>query len=150
MCSISGFFNPSASFDGRRDYFLHILDDMKSSMAHRGPDDNGKLLTKHCGLAHTRLSIIDLENGRQPMTKSIGGYSYHIVYNGEIYNLDTLRRRLTRHGVEPETTSDTEVLLLSFLTFGADFIRDVDGIFAFAIYDERHRSLTLFRDAFGV
>ena len=150
MCSISGFFNPSASFDGQRDYFLHILDDMKSSMAHRGPDDNGKLLTKHCGLAHTRLSIIDLENGRQPMTKSIDGYSYHIVYNGEIYNLDTLRRRLTRHGVEPETTSDTEVLLLSFLTFGADFIRDVDGIFAFAIYDERHRSLTLFRDAFGV
>ena len=150
MCSISGFFNPSASFDGQKDYFLHILDDMKNSMTHRGPDDNDKLLTKHCGLAHTRLSIIDLENGRQPMTKTIHGYDYHIVYNGEIYNLDTLRRRLIDHDVFPETTSDTEILLLSFLTFGADFIKEVDGIFAFAVYDERHRTLTLFRDAFGV
>lgn len=150
MCSISGFFHPSASFTGQRDYFLHILDEMKTVLAHRGPDDNDKILTEHCGLAHTRLSIIDLTNGHQPMTKTIDGYDYHIVYNGEIYNQKWLHNRLIKHGYEPKTTSDTEVLLLSFLAFGADFVKDVDGIFAFAIYDERHNTLSLFRDAFGV
>lgn len=150
MCSISGFFNPSASFTGQRDYFLHVLDKMKTTLAHRGPDDNDKILTEHCGLAHTRLSIIDLENGHQPMTKMVDGYAYHIVYNGEIYNLEWLRHRLLEHGYKFETTSDTEVLLLSFLAFGADFVKDVDGIFAFAVYDERHKTLSLFRDAFGV
>ena len=150
MCSISGFYNPSAQFTGQRDYFLHILEDMKNCMNHRGPDDNDRILTEHCGLAHTRLSIIDLSGGHQPMTKQRNGYSYHIIYNGEIYNLKILRQRLEEHRVKIETNSDTEILLLSFLTFGADFVKEVDGIFAFAIYDERHNTLTLFRDAFGV
>lgn len=150
MCGISGFFDPSASFSGKRDYFLHILDEMKQTLKHRGPDENNRILTEHCGFAHTRLSIIDLSNGHQPMTKFIDGYAYHIVYNGEIYNLDHLRRRLTKRGVTIETTSDTEILLLSFLSFGPDFVKEVDGIFAFAIYDERHETLCLFRDPFGV
>jgi asparagine synthase (glutamine-hydrolysing) len=150
MCSISGFYNPAARFLSRRDTFQHILDDMKDSMRHRGPDENDRLLTDHCGLAHTRLSIIDLANGHQPMTRQIDGYDYHIVFNGEIYNLKTLRKRLTEHRVQIQTNSDTEILLLSFLTFGAEFVKDVDGIFAFAIYDERHNTLSLFRDAFGV
>lgn len=150
MCSISGFFNPNASFTGRKDYYMHILDEMRQVLKHRGPDENDRILTDRCGLAHTRLSIIDLANGHQPMTRFLDGYAYHIVYNGEIYNLDLLRSRLRDHDVVPETTSDTEVLLLSFLTFGADFIKEVDGIFAFAIYDERHETLTLFRDSFGV
>lgn len=64
MCSISGFYDPTADFTGQRDSFLHILDEMKHCLAHRGPDDNDSLLTPHCGLAHTRLSIIDL--GRWP------------------------------------------------------------------------------------
>lgn len=150
MCSISGFYNPTANFEGNRDYFLHILDDMKSCLHHRGPDENDRLLHAHCGLAHTRLSIIDVANGHQPMTKQIDDYRYHIVYNGEIYNLPALRKQLEDHHVPIQTNSDTEILLLSFLIFGADFIRDVDGIFAFAIYDERHNTLTLFRDSFGV
>lgn len=150
MCSISGFYNPSANFDGQRDYFLHILDKMKACLLHRGPDENDRLLCSHCGLAHTRLSIIDLANGHQPMTKRIHDYSYHIVFNGEIYNLPALRHELELHDVTAKTNSDTEILLLSFLTFGADFVKKVDGIFAFAIYDERHNTLTLFRDSFGV
>lgn len=150
MCSISGFYNPSAQFTGQRDYFLHILEDMKTSMQHRGPDDNDCLLTEHCGLAHTRLSIIDLSGGHQPMTKQRDGFHYHIVYNGEIYNLKVLRKKLEDQHVKVDTNSDTEILLLSFMTFGADFVKEVDGIFAFAIYDERHNTLTLFRDAFGV
>lgn len=150
MCSISGFYNPTAQFNGQRDYFLHILGEMKNCMHHRGPDENDCLLTDHCGLAHTRLSIIDLTGGHQPMTRQRDGYSYHIVYNGEIYNLNYLRNKLEEHQVAIETSSDTEILLLSFMTFGADFVKEVDGIFAFAIYDERHNTLTLFRDAFGV
>lgn len=150
MCSISGFYNPGASFLGQQDYYMHILDEMRQVLRHRGPDEDDRILTDRCGLAHTRLSIIDLTNGHQPMTRFLDGYAYHIVYNGEIYNLDLLRSRLHEHNVIPETTSDTEVLLLSFLTFGADFIKEVDGIFAFAIYDERHETLTLFRDSFGI
>lgn len=150
MCSISGFFDPLADFTAREDYFLHILNDMKSALRHRGPDDDGLVLMPHCGLAHTRLSIIDINGGHQPMSRQLGGYEYHIVYNGEIYNLPVLRERLLQHDVPIQTTSDTEILLLSFLTFGADFVRDVDGIFAFAIYDARHNTLSLFRDSFGV
>lgn len=150
MCSISGFFDPCADFTGRSDYYLHVLDEMRSVLKHRGPDDNDRILMPHCGLAHTRLSIIDLDGGHQPMTKEMDGFRYHIVYNGEIYNLPILRNRLSEHNIKIQTTSDTEILLLSFLTFGADFVRDVDGIFAFAIYDERHNTLSLFRDSFGV
>lgn len=150
MCSISGFYNPSARFLEQRDYFLHILEDMKRCLHHRGPDENDCLLADNCGLAHTRLSIIDLANGQQPMTRKRDGFAYHIVYNGEIYNLNTLRQKLLTHNVSIQTNSDTEVLLLSFMTFGADFVKEVDGIFAFAIYDERHNTLTLFRDSFGV
>lgn len=150
MCSISGFYNPTANFLGQRDYFLHILDKMKICQQHRGPDENNSLLRNHCGLAHTRLSIIDLKNGHQPMTKEREQYQYHIVYNGEIYNLPDLRKELELHNVTITSNSDTEILLLSFLTFGADFVQKIDGIFAFAIYDERHNTLTLFRDSFGV
>lgn len=150
MCSISGFFNPNAAFLEQKDYYTHILDEMRQALRHRGPDEDDRILTNRCGLAHTRLSIIDLANGHQPMTRFLDDYAYHIVYNGEIYNLDLLRSRLREQNVIMETTSDTEVLLLSFLTFGADFIKDVDGIFAFAIYDERHETLTLFRDSFGI
>lgn len=150
MCGIAGFSNPSASFLEKEAYYLHILNDMKKALFHRGPDEQNTLLTKKCGLAHTRLSIIDLKTGQQPMSKKRDGYGYHIIFNGEIYNQKQLKDRLKQQGAVFETTSDTEILLLSFLTFGADFIKDVDGIFSIAIYDERHETLSLFRDPFGV
>lgn len=150
MCGISGFYDSAARFTGNANYYNHILDNMRKRLHHRGPDGDGTLLFDNCGLAHTRLSIIDLSGGSQPMSRYFDSYGYHIVYNGEIYNSGTLRKNLEEHGVTPTTHSDTELLLLSFLTFGADFVRDVDGIFAFAIYDERHRTLTLFRDSFGI
>ena len=101
-------------------------------------------------MAHTRLSIVDLENGRQPMSRSIEGHRFHIVYNGEIYNLPYLRKNLQKKNLTPDTSSDTETLLLSFLAFGHSFIKEVDGIFSFAVYDEFHNTLSLFRDPFGV
>lgn len=130
MCGISGFFDASADFTAKRHLYEQILQDMKQALTPRGPDDSGVFLTQDCGLAHTRLSIIDPAGGHQPMTRTIKDACCHIVYNGEIYNTDVLKRRLLSHGCVPKTTSDTEVILLSYLTFGADFIRDVDGIFS--------------------
>lgn len=150
MCSIAGFYDSLANFSAQQEKFEHILQQMGRVQAHRGPDDSGIFLAAQCGLSHTRLSIIDPENGRQPMAAQAGGASYHIVYNGEIYNLKTLRAELAKRGVTPKTSSDTETILLSFLTFGPAFVRQLDGIFAFAIYDERHKILTLCRDSFGV
>lgn len=150
MCSIAGFYHPSAQFLAKQAEFEHILQKMCQIQAHRGPDDSGTFLTGSCGLSHTRLSIIDLKNGKQPMTRSRSGHPYHIVYNGEIYNTDTLRQALSERGVTPQTSSDTEIILLSYLTFGPEFVKELDGIFAFAIYDERHKTLTLYRDSFGV
>lgn len=150
MCSIAGFYDSSANFTAKHEEFEHILYKMGQIQAHRGPDERGIYLTDQCGLSHTRLSIIDLANGKQPMSRTMDGSPYHIVYNGEIYNLKELRQALAKQNVIPQTSSDTETILLSYLTFGPEFVGQLDGIFAFAIYDERHRILSLYRDSFGV
>lgn len=150
MCGIAGFFDANADFYSNKDYFETLLKKMGRTLKHRGPDDSGIILTKKCGLSHTRLSIIDPVGGAQPMRKELSGYRYHIVYNGEVYNTEELRQLLSARNVHPKTTSDTEVLLLCFLEFGPEFIKKVDGIFALAIYDELHETLTLYRDCFGV
>lgn len=150
MCSIAGFFYPLADYTSKRGEYEQILEKMMQTLHHRGPDESGYTLSKRCGLAHTRLSIIDLKTGSQPMEYSIDGFSYQIIYNGEIYNLPELKKDLTRLGYQFRTTSDTEVLLLSFLEYGPDFVQRLDGIFAFAVYDSRHETITLFRDPFGV
>ena len=150
MCGIAGFFDADASFLSNEEQYQILLAKMGRTLKHRGPDASGTLLCNRCGLAHRRLSIIDITGGAQPMSKIYSDYHYHIVYNGEIYNTDDLRHKLTTLGVHFKTTSDTEVLLLCFIHFGPSFIQDVDGIFALAVYDERHETLTLFRDCFGV
>ncbi len=103
---------------------------MKNSIAHRGPDSEGVRLFKHCGIAHTRLAIIDLLGGIQPMCRKLDGYSYHIVYNGELYNTGRLRKKLMNAGWSFVSGSDTEVILLSFLQYGPEFVKKLDGIFA--------------------
>ena len=150
MCGIAGFFDADASFLSNEEQYQILLAKMGRTLKHRGPDASGTLLCNRCGLAHRRLSIIDITGGAQPMSKIYSDYHYHIVYNGEIYNTDDLRHKLTTLGVHFKTTSDTEVLLLGFIHFGPSFIQDVDGFFALAVYDERHETLTLFRDCFGV
>lgn len=150
MCGIAGFFDANADFSSNKEYYETILKKMGGTLKHRGPDGSGIILTNKCGLSHTRLAIIDLVGGAQPMHKTYSDYNYHIVYNGEVYNTDELREALDSRGVKPKTTSDTEVLLLCFLEFGPEFIKKVNGIFAIAIYDEAHEILTLYRDCFGV
>ena len=142
MCGIAGW---SGAFDPRS------LALMSAAIAHRGPDGDGEFVdvVAGIGLAHRRLSIIDLApTGAQPMTDSDG--LAVIVFNGEIYNYRELREELTRAGVAFRGTSDTEVLLHLYLREGLRMLPRLNGIFAFAIWDTRSRELVLARDALGV
>lgn len=114
MCGIAGFFNYSLDFTEKKALYEKVLEDMKNSIVHRGPDNEGVRLFKHCGIAHTRLAIIDILGGIQPMCRKLDGFSYYIVYNGEIYNTERLRKKLKSAGWSFVSNSDTEVILLSF------------------------------------
>lgn len=150
MCGISGFLNFKADFLYKREEYDRVLKEMCRVLYHRGPDENGRVLTKHYGLAHTRLSIIDLDNGKQPMTAKMDGNTYRIVYNGEIYNTKELRRDLKSRGWRFETTSDTEVILVGFIEYGIEIASMLNGIFAFFVVDEENRLAYLVRDQVGV
>lgn len=150
MCGIAGFFNPKAEYNNNKEKYTAILQKMRNTLIHRGPDEQGIYLGKRAGLAHTRLSIRDIKEGKQPMSRRRGMYSYQIVYNGEIYNCEEIKKDLIQKGWRFETTSDTEVLLLAFLEYGPEFVTRVNGIYAFAILDEKHNQLYLYRDYFGV
>jgi asparagine synthase (glutamine-hydrolysing) len=148
MCGIAGFTIPRGlSAQERRERFERPLRRMTSSLSHRGPDEHGHLLLDGAALGHTRLSIVDVANGRQPMVHMPTGVC--LVFNGEIFNHVELRARLsTRHDFR--TRSDTEVLLASYLDRGAACVEDFVGQFAFAIYDPRDDSLLLARDHTGI
>lgn len=124
---------------------------MTTQLQHRGPDDSGIWCDPTCGLAlgHRRLSIIDLsQQGHQPMHSGCGRYV--IVFNGEIYNFRALRPVLEARGVSFRGHSDTEVLLAAIGEFGVEAaLKQVNGMFAFALWDRANRSLTLARDRLG-
>ncbi len=124
------------------------LQAMGDAIAHRGPDDSGVFIDGPCGLAHRRLSIIDLsERGHQPMSIMNGRYT--ISFNGEIYNYQELRKDLVGQGVSFHSDSDTEVLLHLFARQGADCLKKLRGMFAFAIWDREKQELFLARDRVG-
>ncbi len=150
MCGIAGFFNAKYDFTSEKGLYDNVLGNMRDSLIHRGPDSEGTKLFRHCGIAHTRLAIIDIVKGIQPMSRKLGDFSYHIVYNGELYNTKQLKKKLQNAGWCFVSDSDTEVILLSYLQYGPEFVDMLDGIFAFAIYDERHEALYLYRDSFGI
>lgn len=150
MCGISGFFHPQRDFTRERGRYQKILDSMNQKLRRRGPDDMGTFLAPHFGLAHVRLSIIDLVTGHQPMFKTFGGQTWGIVYNGELYNAKELRQELKSLGRSFETTSDTEVILASYMEYGPEFVTKLNGIFAIAIMDPVHNRLALYRDRAGV
>ena len=146
MCGFSGFYDGNASFLKKERHFQTILQNMTDILHHRGPDGNGSFLDDHCGMSHTRLSIIDPEKGAQPFSLS----HYTLVYNGELYNAAALRNMLLHCDCTFRTTCDTEVILQGLICFGTDFIRQLDGIFSFAFYDAKENKLILARDSFGV
>ncbi len=123
------------------------------ALRHRGPDDRGTFRDVDgavaCGLAHTRLAIIDLSpGGHQPWTTPDGRFT--VVYNGELYNHAALRGELERDGRRFTSTSDTEVLLAAYVRWGADALRRFRGMFAFGIWDARERTLFVARDRLGI
>ncbi|SBW06383.1 Asparagine synthetase (glutamine-hydrolyzing) 3 [uncultured Eubacteriales bacterium] len=150
MCGIAGFCNFQEDFTYDRDKWSKVLVAMREAIAHRGSDQTGEYLDKHTGLSHTRLSIRDLSGGGQPMLRRVAGSDYIIVYNGEVYNTDELTPELNQKGYAFETTSDTEVILYSYIEYGLDFVSRLNGIFAFAIWDGRQNKLILYRDRVGV
>ena len=121
------------------------MDRMVAALFHRGPDDNGTHFFPECALGHTRLSIVDLEGGHQPML--LPDRSAGICFNGEIYGFKDLRREL---GEFPfQTSGDTELLLAMYLREGADMLERLPGMFAFALWDDKQRRLFCARDRFG-
>ena len=150
MCGIAGFYNPHDHYLKEKEHYESVLQDMAERLRHRGPDDAGRWLSEHGGLSHARLAIIDLAGGHQPMVKSGSGQTFAIVYNGELYNTDELRQELMAAGYSFQTSSDTEVILAGYMEYGPDFVKRLNGIFAFAIMDTALNRLCLFRDRAGV
>jgi len=145
MCGICGIYH----FDETRPADKAALNRMAKSIQHRGPDDEGYLFDRNLGLAHLRLSIIDLsEAAHQPMVDESGRYS--IIYNGEIYNYLELREQLTRKGCDFFSMSDTEVILRLYMDEGTDAVKKLNGMFAFVIWDKKERTLFAARDRLGI
>ncbi len=142
MCGICG------KIDGKgREVHLRELKNMASAIAHRGPDDDGFYTKKGVGLGHRRLSIIDLSTGKQPISNEDG--TVWIVFNGEIYNFLSLKKELLGRGHVFTTNTDTEVIVHLYEEMGERCVERLNGMFAFAIYDEKERLLLLARDRIG-
>ena len=149
MCGISGFCDFSLNYYDKKPFWETILVQMHETLKHRGPDQAMIDLQPHVGLSHARLSIRDLKSGIQPMTRTFHGKTCSIVYNGEIYNHRELLPELQAAGYRFTTTSDTEIILCAYMHFGKDFVEKLNGIFAFAIWDDTTRELLLYRDRAG-
>lgn len=145
MCGISGAFTIGES---SRVSVTGTVQAMTRAMNHRGPDDEGFFFDSRVGLGARRLAIIDLSGGKQPMTNEDG--SIVVVYNGEIYNFQDLRRELVQLGHRFRTDSDTEVIVHAYEEWGRACVHRLRGMFAFAIYDRRTTLLFLARDRLGI
>lgn len=142
MCGIAGFYNTRDSSLGQKS-----LDDMNNALAHRGPDSKNTYLNNTVGLAHRRLSIVDLsENGNQPMTSA--NKRYVMVYNGEVYNYRELSKKYLPNFTLKSHT-DTEVIVELYALLGSVAFDKMNGMFAGAIYDVQEDTLLLFRDKWG-
>lgn len=143
MCGIAGFTQFSHVFGDQK-----TLDIMGQAIRHRGPDAGGTYLEEHIGLSHRRLSIIDLsESGNQPLISH--DQQYVIVFNGEIYNFLKLREKLKGQGYPFKTHTDTEVILALYEKMGTDCLKEINGMFAFALWDKAAQSLFIARDRIG-
>jgi asparagine synthase (glutamine-hydrolysing) len=144
MCGIAGFL----VLDGREEVDRDELAAMGAAVAHRGPDHAGTFAEGPVGMASQRLAIIDPEGGNQPIRSEDGARA--IVFNGEIYNHRELRRELEQEGFRFRTRSDTEVILHAYGAHGARCVDRLEGMFAFALWDARRRTLLLARDRLGI
>jgi asparagine synthase (glutamine-hydrolysing) len=145
MCGIAGIFH----LDFEKNADIQILNRMSASIAHRGPDGSGVYIDGPVGLAHRRLSILDLsDNGKQPFISDCGRYV--ILYNGEIFNFLELKKTLIANGIRFKSNSDTEVLLYLYIKHGKSCLEMLNGMFAFAIWDIIEKRMFIARDRIGV
>lgn len=142
MCGICGIYN----FDGHS-VDKGLLQRMNDTLFHRGPDGEGFFIDSNIGLGHRRLSIIDLEGGKQPMSNEDG--TIQVVFNGEIYNFLELKKELEAKGYRFRTRSDTETIIYGYDEWGEDFVQKLRGMFAIALWDARMQKLLLIRDRIG-
>lgn len=150
MCGIAGFCDYNDDFSDEVVFWSALAKRMGAKLKHRGPDDNGVHVSTHAAFAHARLAVVDIKGGKQPMSAYADGFCYTIIYNGELYNTDELRSELKALGHTFETKSDTEVLLKCYVQYGFNCAEKLNGIFAFAVDDERRACCFLCRDRFGV
>ncbi|MDA8234516.1 MAG: asparagine synthase (glutamine-hydrolyzing) [Clostridia bacterium] len=146
MCGITGWIDWKVDLTRQQ----RVVEAMAKTLAFRGPDAAGIWLSPHAALGHRRLIVVDPAGGGQPMIRRRGEQEYIISYNGELYNTPELRQELADRGYVFQGHSDTEVLLLSFMEWGPDCVRRLNGIFAFAIWDTANRRLFMARDRLGV
>ncbi|MDP2655161.1 MAG: asparagine synthase (glutamine-hydrolyzing) [bacterium] len=141
MCGIAGIIHPSGNAKSS-------LDEMLTRIIHRGPDDSGTFIDAEVAIGMRRLSIIDVEGGKQPISSEDG--SLIIVFNGEIYNFKELRDELLKNGHVFKTDTDTEVILHLYEDKGEDVVKELRGMFTFIIYDMKKGKLFVARDFFGI
>ncbi len=146
MCGIAGWLTESVNLYER----TTILEKMSETLRRRGPDEKGYYVNNNAALIHRRLSVVDPEHGKQPMSEFYGGETYVLVYNGELYNAEELRKDLLLRGYNFESHSDTEVVLKSYIHWKEHCAEKFNGIFAFGVYEVQKRRLFLCRDRIGV
>ena len=146
MCGIAGAVSYRCPIQDEKNRFLQ----MQKVLEPRGPDACDAYFTENAALLHTRLAVIDLKNGAQPMQTVYGGNRYTVVYNGELYNTNEIRNDLLTCGHTFVGHSDTEVLLKAYIEWREKCVDRFNGIFAFAVWDETKQSLFMARDRIGV
>lgn len=146
MCGITGWVDYKRSLEGERD----VVTKMAETLAKRGPDDNKVWIKGNVAFGHKRLIVVDPEGGKQPMTCLKDETNYAICYNGELYNTEDIRKELLRRGYTFKGHSDTEVLLASYIEWKEECVDHLNGIYAFAVWDEQKEQVFIARDRLGV
>lgn len=146
MCGITGWIDWQQDLKQQE----YTIRKMAQTLSTRGPDASHTFCDHFVALGHTRLIVVDPDGGKQPMTKAKAGKGYTLVYNGELYNTEELRKELVQRGHFFQSHSDTEVLLTAYMEWGESCVEKLNGIFAFAVWEHHEERLFIARDRLGV
>ncbi len=146
MCGIAGWIDKNHNIIDQ----TALMEEMIETLKNRGPDSEGIYSYENALLGHRRLAVVDPEGGHQPMTIEVGCNQYTIVYNGELYNTEDVRKLLKEKGYTFKSYSDTEVLLTAYIEWGKECVNYINGIFAFGVWNALDKTLFLARDPLGV
>ena len=146
MCGITGWIDWHQDLTQQ----VFIVEKMANTLAKRGPDASNVWSSRHLLLGHTRLIVVDPAGGLQPMSIEKNNHTFTIVYNGELYNTEEIRTELLQRGYSFQSYSDTEVLLTAYIEWGENCVEHLNGIFAFAVWDQHREQLFMARDRLGV